>query len=128
VSAAGEAPDAVLAQLYATLRQRRGADPKQSYVAGLYAKGLDAILKKIGEEAGETLIAAKNLPLSGGTPEQQAALAHELADLWFHTLVLLAAYDLPLSVLTDELARRMGRSGLEEKAARPQSLPTHPGQ
>jgi phosphoribosyl-ATP pyrophosphohydrolase len=117
--AVGEAPDAVLAQLYATLQQRRGADPKQSYVAGLYAKGLDAILKKIGEEAGETLIAAKNLPLSGGRPEDQAALAHELADLWFHTLVLLAAYDLPLGVLTDELARRMGRSGLEEKAARP---------
>jgi len=70
-------------------------------------------------DPGETLIAAKNLPVSGGSPEQQAALAHELADLWFHTLVLLAAYDLPLSVLTDELARRMGRSGLEEKAARP---------
>jgi phosphoribosyl-ATP pyrophosphohydrolase len=119
VSAADRSPDAVLAQLYATLQQRRGADPKQSYVAGLYAKGLDAILKKIGEEAGETLIAAKNLPLSGAQPEQQAALAHELADLWFHTLVLLAAYDLPLAVLTDELARRMGRSGLEEKATRP---------
>jgi len=119
VSAAGEAPDAVLAQLYATVQQRRSADPKQSYVAGLYDQGLDAILKKIAEEAGETLIAAKNLPLSGGRAEDQAALAHELADLWFHTLVLLAAYDLPLSVLTDELARRMGRSGLEEKAARP---------
>ena len=115
----GDGADAVLAQLYATLRQRKNADPKQSYVAGLYARGVDAILKKIAEEAGETLIAAKNLPLSGGKPEDQAALAHELADLWFHTLVLLAAYDLPLSVLTDELARRMGRSGLEEKAARP---------
>ncbi len=111
--------EAVLSQLYATLQQRRGADPKQSYVAGLYAGGIDAILKKIGEEAGETLIAAKNLPLTGGQPQQQAELVHELADLWFHTLVLLAAYDLPLSVLTDELARRTGRSGLEEKAARP---------
>jgi phosphoribosyl-ATP pyrophosphohydrolase len=114
-------PDAVLAGLYATLQQRKLADPKQSYVASLYGKGLDAILKKIGEEAGETLIAAKNLPLSGGRPEEQAALVHELADLWFHTLVLLAAYDLPLSVLTDELARRTGHSGLEEKAARPKT-------
>lgn len=113
-------PAAVLEQLYATLQQRKGADPKQSYVAGLYAKGVDAILKKIGEEAGETLIAAKNLPRSGGTPENRDALVHEVADLWFHTLVLLAAYDLPLSVLTEELARRMGRSGLEEKASRPQ--------
>ena len=119
MSAGGKDMDAVLAQLYDVLQQRKNADPKQSYVAGLYAGGVDAILKKIAEEAGETLIAAKNLPLSGGTPEEQAALAHELADLWFHTLVLLAAYDLPLSVLTDELARRMGRSGLEEKAARP---------
>ena len=110
----------VLEQLYATLQARKGADPGQSYVAGLYAKGVDAILKKIAEEAGETLIAAKNLPLAGGRPEDQAALAHELADLWFHTLVLLAAYDLPLNVLTEELARRMGRSGLEEKASRPQ--------
>ena len=113
------APDQVLAELFATLQQRRGADPAASYVAGLYAKGVDAILKKIGEEAGETLIAAKNQPPGGGSPAGQAALVHEVADLWFHTLVLLAAYDLPLSVLTDELARRMGRSGLEEKASRP---------
>jgi phosphoribosyl-ATP pyrophosphohydrolase len=114
-----QAAAAVLEQLYATLQQRKGADPKQSYVAGLYAKAPDAILKKVAEEAGETLLAAKNLPLAGGTAEDQAALVHELADLWFHTLVLLAAYDLPLSALTGELARRMGRSGLEEKAARP---------
>jgi phosphoribosyl-ATP pyrophosphohydrolase len=114
------APDQVLAQLYAVLQQRKQADPQGSYVAGLYAKGLDAILKKIGEEAGETLIAAKNQPLAGGGAAGQAALVHEIADLWFHTLVLLAAYDLPLSVLTEELARRMGRSGLEEKASRPQ--------
>lgn len=117
---AAERATAVLEQLYATLQQRKGGDPKQSYVAGLYAKAPDAILKKIAEEAGETLLAAKNLPLAGGKPEDQAALVHELADLWFHTLVLLAAYDLPVSALTDELARRMGRSGLEEKAARPQ--------
>lgn len=109
-----QAPDQVLEQLYATLQQRKSADPASSYVAGLYAKGVDAILKKVAEEAGETLLAAKNLPQAGDGP-----LVHELADLWFHTLVLLAAYDLPLNVLTEELARRMGRSGLEEKASRP---------
>jgi phosphoribosyl-ATP pyrophosphohydrolase len=114
----GTAPDEVLATLYAVLEQRKQADPGSSYVAGLYAKGVDAILKKVGEEAGETLIAAKNL-VPGGDAAQQQALVHEVADLWFHTLVLLAAYDLPLSLLTGELARRMGRSGLEEKASRP---------
>jgi phosphoribosyl-ATP pyrophosphohydrolase len=123
VSTPEQTPDQVLAALFATLQQRKGADPGQSYVAGLYAKGVDAILKKVGEEAGETLIAAKNLAHArdgaGTGPQSQAALVHEVADLWFHTLVLLAAYDLPLSVLTDELARRMGRSGLEEKASRP---------
>jgi phosphoribosyl-ATP pyrophosphohydrolase len=112
------APEAVLAELYAVLEQRKQADPGSSYVAGLYAKGVDAILKKVGEEAGETLIAAKNVT-PGGAPEQHKALVHEVADLWFHTLVLLAAYDLPLNLLTEELARRMGRSGLEEKASRP---------
>lgn len=118
MSATGPTPDQVLAALYAVLEQRKKADPGSSYVAGLYAKGVDAILKKVAEEAGETLIAAKNL-VPGGPAEKQAELVHEVADLWFHTLVLLAAYDLPLSVLTDELARRMGRSGLEEKASRP---------
>ncbi|MDR3417742.1 MAG: phosphoribosyl-ATP diphosphatase [Nevskia sp.] len=107
----------MLQALYITLQQRKSADPGKSYVAGLYAKGVDAILKKIGEEAGETLIAGKNL--ASGNPDDRAALLHEVADLWFHTLVLLAAYDLPVSALTDELAQRMGRSGLEEKAARP---------
>ncbi|MBV8063814.1 MAG: phosphoribosyl-ATP diphosphatase [Nevskia sp.] len=115
----GPEPGQVLEQLYATLQQRKNADPASSYVAGLYAKGVDAILKKVAEEAGETLLAAKNLPQAGGSATQQADLVHELADLWFHTLVLLAAYDLPLNVLTEELARRMGRSGLEEKASRP---------
>jgi len=118
VSGAGPTPDQVLASLYAVLEQRKQADPGNSYVAGLYARGVDAILKKVGEEAGETLIAAKNLA-AGGDAAQQQALVHEVADLWFHTLVLLAAYDLPLSELTGELARRMGRSGLEEKASRP---------
>lgn len=103
-------PGEVLRELYATLEARKGADPKASYVASLYAKGLDAILKKVGEEAAETLIAAK-----GGDP---AALTHELADLWFHTLVLMTQQGLPLSALTDELAQRFGQSGHAEKAAR----------
>ena len=108
----------LLQALYDTLQQRKTADPAQSYVAGLYRKGADAVLKKIAEEAGETLLAARDLA-HGDTPGRRAALVHELADLWFHTLVLLAAYDLPLSELTDELARRRGRSGLDEKASRP---------
>lgn len=106
LNAAGE----VLTALYATIEARKTAEPTSSYTASLYAKGVDAILKKVGEEAAETLIAAKN-------PDDQA-LVHELADLWFHTLVLMAQRDLPLSRLTDELARRAGTSGLAEKAAR----------
>ena len=100
----------VLDDLYATLQQRKGADAESSYVARLYRDGLDAILKKVGEEAAETVIAAKN--------PDRAALVHEIADLWFHTLVLMAAKDVPLSELTAELARRRGRSGLEEKTSR----------
>lgn len=100
----------VLNQLYATLEARKTADPAQSYAASLYAKGVDAILKKVGEEAAETLIAAKNA--------DSQALVHELADLWYHTLVLLAHKGLPLSALTDELARRSGQSGHAEKASR----------
>ena len=103
-------PGEVLTQLCAILESRKSADPKSSYVAGLYAKGTDAVLKKIIEEAGETLLAAK------GT--DRAALTYELADLWFHTLVLMAQHNLPLSSVTDELARRFGTSGLAEKAAR----------
>ncbi|MBL6749348.1 MAG: phosphoribosyl-ATP diphosphatase [Nevskia sp.] len=106
--------DAVLEQLLGVLQARKQADPAQSYVAGLYRKGTDAILKKIGEEAAEVLIAAKNCAAA----TDRSALVHELADLWFHTLVLMAAYDLPLDALTGELARRAGRSGLEEKASR----------
>lgn len=101
----------VLDELYATLQARKGADAQESYVARLYHGGLDAILKKVGEEATETVIAAK-----GG---DRAALVHELADLWFHSLVLMAHQDVPLSELTAELARRRGTSGLTEKAGRP---------
>lgn len=101
----------VLTGLYRTLDARKTADPAQSYVASLYHQGLNVILKKIGEEAGETLIAAKE--------PDDAALVHELADLWFHTMVLMAARDLPLQSIADELAHRRGRSGFEEKASRP---------
>lgn len=104
------APTDVLAEIYQIVLDRKAATTDQSYIASLYAKGLDAILKKVGEEAAETLIAAKN---SGA-----AELTHELADLWFHTLVLMAVKNLPLSAVTDELARRMGTSGLAEKAGR----------
>lgn len=109
-------PD-VLSDLFATLVARKSASAEKSYVASLYAKGPDAILKKIGEEAAEVLLAAKNRE-RGGAQDPANDLVHELADLWFHTLVLMAAYDLPLEHLKQELARRMGRSGLDEKAAR----------
>ena len=100
----------VLADLYETLQARKSASAESSYVAKLYRDGLDAILKKVGEEAAETVIAAKN--------PDRAALVHEIADLWFHSLVLMAAKDVPLADLTAELARRRGRSGFDEKAAR----------
>jgi len=92
------------------LEARKGADPSSSYVAGLYAKGLDAILKKIGEEATETVIAAK-------TGDAKAVI-HETADLWFHTLVMLAQQGLTPDDVLAELERRFGTSGLAEKAQR----------
>ncbi len=100
----------VLKQLADVLEQRKAADPGSSYVAGLYAKGLDAILKKIGEEATETVIAGK-----GGDNEQ---IIYEMADLWFHSMVLLAHKGLSPDDVLLELQRRFGLSGLEEKAAR----------
>ncbi len=102
--------DAVLQQLAATLEQRKHADPSQSYVAKLHTKGLDAILKKVGEEAAETIIAAKNGELE--------ALIRETADLWFHTLVMLSHHGLGPTEVLQELQRRFGQSGLAEKAAR----------
>ncbi len=100
----------VLLELARVLEGRKRADPKSSYVASLYVKGLDAILKKVGEEATETVIAAK-----GGDREQ---LIYETADLWFHTLVLLAHQGLGPEDVLQELERRFGLSGLKEKAAR----------
>jgi len=99
-----------LERLAAVIEARKEADPASSYVAGLYAKGLDSILKKVGEEATETVIAAKD-----GDP---ARIVYETADLWFHSLVMLAHCGLgPVPVL-EELERRLGLSGLEEKASR----------
>jgi phosphoribosyl-ATP pyrophosphohydrolase len=99
--------------LYTTIESRKSADPKASYIAGLYGKGVDGIAKKVGEEAAETIIAAKN--------GDDAAFVHELADLWFHSLVLLAQRGLSLDALTAELARRFGTSGHAERASRPTS-------
>ena len=99
-----------LEKLARMLEERKQADPAGSYVAGLYHKGLDAILKKVGEEATETILAAK-----GDSSEQ---LVHETADLWFHTLVMLAQRGLGPDAVLAELERRFGLSGLEEKAAR----------
>lgn len=100
----------ILDRLADTLEARKTAAPDSSYVARLYAKGTDAILKKIGEEATETVMAAKD-----GQPEK---IIYEVADLWFHTLVLLAHTGLKPQDVLDELARREGISGIDEKASR----------
>ena len=102
--------DDILLRLMAVLASRKDADPDSSYVAGLYAKGLDAILKKIGEESAETIIAAKS-----GDKQQ---IVHETADLWFHCLVMLAQQNLDARLVLEELERRFGVSGVDEKAAR----------
>lgn len=104
--------DDFLARLAETVASRRDGDPTQSYVARLFHKGEDAILKKIGEEATETVMAAKD-----GDP---AKIVAETADLWFHTIVMLARYNLTPADVLAELARREGTSGIEEKALRAQ--------
>lgn len=100
----------ILSKLAAVLEERKDADPDSSYVAKLYSKGLDAILKKIGEEATETVMAAKD-----GDAEK---IIYETADLWFHSMVLLAQQGLKPEQVLAELDRRFGLSGLEEKAQR----------
>lgn len=99
-----------LAEIHALLHDRLEADPESSYAASLYAKGLDAILKKIGEEATETVMAAKD-----GAADK---IIYEVADLWFHTLVLLTHQGLKPQQVLDELARRLGTSGITEKNSR----------
>jgi phosphoribosyl-ATP pyrophosphohydrolase len=100
----------ILTQITTTLLARKQADANSSYVARLYAKGLDAILKKIGEEATETILAAKE--------GDKAHLVYEVADLWFHSMVLLAQQGLSADDVLRELTRRHGVSGLTEKAQR----------
>lgn len=100
----------ILDRLADTLEARKQESPDSSYVAKLYAKGTDAILKKIGEEATETVMAAKD--------GQAEKIIYEVADLWFHTLVLLAYKGLKPADVLNELARREGLSGLTEKANR----------
>ncbi len=102
--------DEILSRLADVLESRKQASADESYVASLYAGGLDKILKKIGEEATETVMAAKD-----GVADK---LVHETADLWFHTLVLLAQQGLRPEQVLSELARRFGVSGHEEKASR----------
>lgn len=100
----------ILSQLEQVLKQRKQADADSSYVASLYQAGTDKILKKLGEEATETVIAGK----SG----DRSQIIYETADLWFHSMVLLAHNDIELQAVLDELDRRFGLSGLEEKARR----------
>lgn len=100
----------ILKQLAQVLEERKKADPESSYVAKLHSKGLDAILKKVGEEATETVMAAKD-----GVAEK---IIYETADLWFHTMVMLSDQGLSHEDVLNELARRFGMSGLEEKASR----------
>lgn len=102
--------DDTLARLARVIESRRGGDPDASYVARLLSRGPDAVLKKIGEEATETVMAAKD-----GDPRR---IVHETADLWFHCLVMLAQYGLTPADVLAELERREGLSGLDEKALR----------
>jgi len=100
----------ILHRLTETIKSRKGADPTESYVAGLFAKGHDAVLKKIGEEAAETLLAAKD--------GDKLHIVRETADLWFHCLVMLAWHGLGPDDVLAELKRREGISGVDEKNTR----------
>ncbi|MEY4496254.1 MAG: hypothetical protein RL744_1318 [Pseudomonadota bacterium] len=116
--------DSALAHLADVVDQRRDAykagevDPKTSYTALLFSKGDDGILKKIGEEATEAVMAAKDARNSNLAPEQQKLLVGEMADLWFHCLIALSQFGLRPEDVVAELNRRLGTSGIEEKAAR----------
>ena len=104
----------VLEQLAATLQQRRGADPDTSYVASLHHSGLNKILEKIGEEATEVILAAKDMQNGEGRTE----LVGEVADLWFHSMVMLSHLEVDINEVTECLRARFGTSGIEEKARR----------
>jgi phosphoribosyl-ATP pyrophosphohydrolase len=107
--------DDILSRVGAVIESRKGADPSTSYVAKLFDKGLDSILKKVGEEATETVMAAKD-----GDPQK---VVYEVADLWFHSLIALAHFGLKPEDVLNELARREGLSGLTEFAQRGASKP-----
>ncbi len=102
----------ILTRLEEVLQERKTHDPETSYVASLYRKGSNRILEKIGEEATEVILAAKD------TDQDPDALVKETADLWFHILVMLAHYGVPVSAVMAELDQRFGLSGIEEKASR----------
>lgn len=106
-----------LKRLAAVIESRKpanGGNPDTSYVARLFSKGDDAILKKIGEEATETVMAAKDARVGG----DKAKVLYECADLWFHSMIMLAQFNLTPQDVLDELARREGISGIDEKASR----------
>ena len=107
----------ILDDLAQVLESRKDDDPEQSYVASLYAKGTNKILEKIGEEATEVIIAAKDM---GESTQARDELIKEVADLWFHSMVLLAHENIQVNDVLDELARRFGVSGHTEKASRSQ--------
>ena len=102
--------DDILLRIAGVLEQRKQADPASSYTAGLFARGVDAVLKKVGEEAVETLLAARS-----GDRDQ---IVYETADLWFHTLVMLSQQDISPAEVLAELQRRFGTSGITEKQSR----------
>lgn len=102
--------DNILKELEKVLEDRKSANAENSYVASLYAKGIDEILKKIGEESAEVIMAAKD--------DNSEKIIYEVADLWFHTLVLLRHKDIEIDKIQQELSSRFGLSGIEEKANR----------
>jgi phosphoribosyl-ATP pyrophosphohydrolase len=104
----------VIKQLAATIAERRQSDPEQSYVASLHSKGLNKILEKVGEEATEVIIAAKDAEQGG----PHKAVVGEVADLWFHNMVMLSHLEIDVSEVIQCLSDRFGTSGLEEKASR----------
>jgi len=106
--------DSILERLTIILKERRHADPSTSYVAGLHSKGINKVLEKVSEETTEVILAAKDAEASGNVEE----LVKETADLWFHTMVMLAHMDSSPAAVLEELERRFGTSGIEEKASR----------
>jgi len=111
----------IIARLSEVLEQRKNADADSSYVASLYAQGLNKILEKVGEEATEVLLASRDL--AQGAPETalETALVGEVADLWFHSMVMLTHQGVAPTRVLDELANRFGMSGIDEKNNRPQT-------